>query len=123
VRLTDPLRSELSVQRRLEPDQVAELVTAYQQGTTVKELAARYRINRTTVLGHLRRQGVPKRHPEPVADVDADRAVRLYGAGASIGAVAQELRVAPTTVRRVLRKAGVEVRPRGRTRRLDQRSR
>ena len=123
MRLTDPLSTELSVQRRLEPDQAAELVTAYQQGITVRELAARYLINRTTVLGHLRRQGVPKRHPEPVADGDADRAVRLYSAGASIAAVAQELRVAPTTVRRVLRKAGVELRPRGRMKRLDRRSR
>jgi hypothetical protein len=78
VRLTDPLSTELSVQHRLEPDQAAELVTAYQQGITVRELAARYLINRTTVLGHLRRQGVPKRHLEPVADGDADRAVQRW---------------------------------------------
>jgi hypothetical protein len=99
VRLTDALRTELSVHRRLEPDQVAELVAAYEQGITLKEMAARYRINRTTVLGHLRRQGVPKRHPEPIANGDTDRAVRLYSAGASVAAERGKLPGASAAIR------------------------
>jgi DNA invertase Pin-like site-specific DNA recombinase len=102
------------VQNRLSPEQVAELALAYQAGTTVNALARTYRINRTTVLEHLRRQGVHRRRPRRLQPVDIDKAVRLYAAEASIDSVARELRVGPTTVRRVLKQAGVDLRRRGR---------
>lgn len=109
-------RSELrhQVQNRLSPEQVAELVLAYQAGTTVNELARAYGINRTTVLEHLRRQGIQRRRPRRLQQVDIDKAVKLYASGASVNSVAYELRVGPTTVRRVLRQARVELRRRGR---------
>jgi DNA invertase Pin-like site-specific DNA recombinase len=66
--------------------------------------------------GRLHRQGVPKRHPGPVSREDIDRAVQLYGAGESVESVALALRVANSTVRRVLGKAGVQMRPQGRRR-------
>ena len=102
------------VQHRLAPEQVTELVAAYQSGTTVNELARIYRINRTTVLEHLRRQGIQRRRPRRLQQADIDKAVKLYASGASVNSVAYELRVGPTTVRRALKQAGVELRPRGR---------
>jgi DNA-directed RNA polymerase specialized sigma24 family protein len=51
----------LPVQRRLGPDELSKLVAAYREGVPVEELAASFGVNRTTVLGHVRRQGVPKR--------------------------------------------------------------
>jgi hypothetical protein len=44
--------------RRLSEGDVAELVTRYQQGATVYDLAERFTIHRTTVSGHLHRRGV-----------------------------------------------------------------
>ncbi len=38
VHPTDPLVASLPVQRRLKPDEVAELVAAYRQGVPAKEL-------------------------------------------------------------------------------------
>jgi DNA invertase Pin-like site-specific DNA recombinase len=93
---------------------VTELVASYQAGTTVNALARTYRIDRTTVLEHLRRQGVQRRHPRRLQQADIDKAVKLYGEGASLDSVALELRIGATTVRRLLNKAGVEIRPRGR---------
>ena len=104
------------IQKRLDAGHVADLVTSYQAGTTVDDLAATYQINRTTVLAHLKRQGV-KRRRSRLQRVDIDKAVHLYAAGHSVDSVARELRVGSTTVRRVLKARGVELRRQGRKRR------
>jgi orotate phosphoribosyltransferase-like protein len=43
-----------------------------------------------------------------------EKAMRLYQAGQSVESVASELQVSASTVRRILNKAGVTMRPRGR---------
>jgi DNA invertase Pin-like site-specific DNA recombinase len=88
-------------------------VEAYLSGSTVKNLAATYGIHRTTVLDHLKRQGVPRRRSK-LNRVDIDKAVSLYAQGNSGEAIAAELRVAASTVRRELKRAGVTLRQRGR---------
>ena len=114
---TDPLVAILPVQRRLGPDQLSELVAAYREGVPVDELARSFGVNRTTVLGHVRRQGVPKRdRRRALLGDDLDRAVELYCEGRSADWVAEELRVAASTVRRALKDAGVTLRPAGRQR-------
>lgn len=113
---TDPVPAVLPVQRRLGPDEVTELVAAYRTGSTVKALAERYHVNRTTVMTHLRRQGVPKRVRRTLGPEDVERAVRLYEGGESIQSVARQLQLGSSTVGRVLNKAGVSMRPRGRRR-------
>jgi hypothetical protein len=106
------------VQRRLGPDELTELVAAYREGVPVEELAESFGVNRTTVLGHVRRQGVPKRNRRrALLGDDLDRAVKLYSEGRSADWVAGELRVAASTVRRALKDAGVSLGPGGRQRR------
>ena len=114
-----PTRSSppLPVQGRLGPDEVVELVAVYRQGIPVEDLAVSFRINRTTVLGHVRRHGVPKRDRRALRGDDVERAVELYAEGGSAEWVAEELQVAPSTVRRALKDAGVTLRPKGRPRR------
>jgi hypothetical protein len=46
------------VQRRLTPEQVEQLVTEYRAGSSVQELAAKWRLHRTTVSAQGRRAGV-----------------------------------------------------------------
>jgi hypothetical protein len=48
------------LQIRLLASEVADPVAAHERGATVINLAERYGIDRTTVLTHLRRQGVPR---------------------------------------------------------------
>ena len=102
------------VQKRLRPEQVSELTIAYQSGSTIMELAKAYGIHRWTVLEHLKRERVPRRHSK-LDQVDIDKAVRLYALGWSGEAVGLELRVGASTIRRELKKAGVSLRRRGRS--------
>jgi len=46
-------------QRRLVPEQVAELVVRYQDGGSIDGLARAFEINRTTVIRHLEVNGIP----------------------------------------------------------------
>jgi len=114
VHPTDPLVASLPVQRRLAPGEVAELVAAYRRGIPVEKLAASFRVNRTTVLGHVRRHGVPKRDRRALQGKEVDRAAQLYAGGQSADWVATQLGVAASTVRRALKDAGVLLRPGGR---------
>jgi len=59
-----PVVVSLAVQCRLGPGAVADLVAAYRGGVPVDKLARSFSINRTTVLGHVRRHGIPKRNPQ-----------------------------------------------------------
>jgi transposase-like protein len=93
---------------------MAELVAAYRRGVPVEDLAASFRVNRTTVLSHVRRHGVPKRDRRALQGDEVDRAAQLYLGGRSMDWVAAQLEVAASTVRRALKDAGVTLRPRGR---------
>ena len=119
VHPTDPLVAEFPVQRRLGADEVAELVAAYLMGIPVEDLAVSFRINRTTVLGHVRRHGIPKRDRRALQGDDIERAAKLYAEGRSAEWVAGELQVAASTVRRALKDAGIVLRPGGRQRRAE----
>lgn len=81
VHPTDPVVATLPVQRRRAPGEVTQLAAAYRRGVPVEELAASFRINRTTVLGHCRRHGVPKRDRQALRQNDVYRAVKLYVEG------------------------------------------
>ena len=87
-------------------------MAAFQAGEFVDVLAARYGIHRWTVLNHLKQHNV-KRRRSRLSAVDIDKVVRLYGEGWTLEALAQELRVGASTVRRALVRSGVELRSRG----------
>jgi len=55
---TDPRRRR-QCQRRLTTDESAESADQYRSGPTVRQLAVEWGIHRTTVLSHLRANGVP----------------------------------------------------------------
>ena len=101
-------------QNRLTSEQIAGLVTAYQVGSTVLELAESFSIHRTTVLRHLKYQQVPRRRFR-LNQIDIEKAVHLYTLGKSCETIAFELRVGASTIRRDLKKAGVELRRQGRS--------
>jgi hypothetical protein len=48
-------------QRRLAADDIEELIAKYRSGVPVRTLAAAIRVNRTTVLDHLDRNGMARR--------------------------------------------------------------
>jgi hypothetical protein len=96
-------------QRRLGEAEVVELIVAYGQQKSIKELAAKYRIHRVTVTSLLRRSGVELRQVG-LTDVQAAEACRLYPEGWSLGRLAKRYDVNDMTVRRYLLLAEVVMR-------------
>jgi AraC-like DNA-binding protein len=100
-------------QRRLSPTAVDALISAYQAGATISQLAVEFGAHRTTVAGHLDRHGVA-RHSELRAwdDEILRHAAELYATGWSLADVADQFGVDAQTVANRFRRAGVVVRPR-----------
>ena len=106
-------RRTVQRQRRLTPAEVVCLAQEYAAGATVKRLADRYGVHRTTVLVHLERQGVSRRRcVRRMSGDDVDEAARLYQLGYSLKRTAERFSVDAETLRREFMKAGVSVRPR-----------
>jgi DNA-binding transcriptional ArsR family regulator len=102
-------RKLTQVARQLRPGEIEELVTRYKSGSTVYQLAAHFRISRSIVSQHLKREDVPRRH-RPMSEAQAKMAVDLYSNGMSSIEVGAQLGRDPWAVRRVLQKAGVRMR-------------
>lgn len=104
-----PPSSRKQHQRRLDADQIAELVAEYQAGLLAKELATRWGINRHTVMKHLRASGVELRR-QGIAEADIPEVVRLYESGLSLARIGERYGCEHSTVRNVLLKMGVKMR-------------
>lgn len=85
----------------------------YRQGSTVKQLAARFEVHVHTVSKHLKARGIPRRGGRPsFTDADLPHLIAQYQAGDSCATIANRYSVDPATVMRWLRRAGVKMRPR-----------
>lgn len=98
-------------QVRLSRDPVAQLITSYQAGSTLEEVAAEFGVYVRTAAAHLERQGVPQRRHRLTPDQVAE-AVGLYEAGWSTIQIGQHFGVYPESIRYRLMRAGVHMRPR-----------
>ncbi|MBW4061129.1 helix-turn-helix domain-containing protein [Candidatus Saccharibacteria bacterium] len=96
-------------QRRLDDSQSSQLITAYLQGMSVKELAHRFGVHRHTVTAVLTRYNVEIRQPGLRPD-DVEAAAQLYRDGWSLVRLGKKFSVDGTTVGRALKAAGVEMR-------------
>jgi transposase-like protein len=110
---SQPARTTLLPCLAPDPATRDDLVEAYQAGATISQLAVEFGIHRTTVAGHLDRQGVP-RHCEQTAwdDEIVKHAAELYATGLSLADVAGQFGIDAQTVSNRFRRAGVAVRPR-----------
>lgn len=96
-------------QRRLTPEQTQQLAAEYEGGASMKELAVRWGLHRTTVAAQLRQAGVQLRR-QGIPDDHLDEAVRRYGDGWSCQRLAQRYGCDAETVRQALTRAGVRLR-------------
>jgi hypothetical protein len=103
--------------RKLTRNQIDELTSLYQSGSSTYSLAKVYRIRRDQVSILLKRAGVEVR-PGQVAKLsekDKDRAAELYLSGLSLQKVGMQLGVTDNTVTKALEERGVKRRdPQGR---------
>ena len=100
-------------QRRLSPADIDDLISAYQAGATISQLAVEFGIHRTTVAGHLDRHGVARHNEQRVWDDQILRqAAELYATGLSLADVADQFGIDAQTVANRFRRAGLPVRSR-----------
>ena len=99
------------VQRRLRGIELDQLVSGYQSGATVYELAEQFGVHRTTVSASLKRKGVVLKD-QPLSPNQVADAIQFYHEGLSLLRVGEEVGCHAETVRQALMKAGVEIRPR-----------
>lgn len=114
-----PVARDLSVRhsraRRLEPAEVDELLTRYLDGEPVSELTQEFGMHRSTLHEHRAGRGLPSRDPHrALDDKQITHAAWLYRTGLSTLAIARDYGVHPATVARALKRAGIELRPKGR---------
>jgi transposase-like protein len=89
------------------------LIKAYEDGSSVRDLATQYEIHRSTVVAHLERHGISRRpNVRKLSDEQIEEAAQLYESGLSLEKVGALLDVNATTMRDWLNKAGVTIRPR-----------
>jgi hypothetical protein len=98
-------------QTRLSSEQVDELVVAYERGSTLDQLAAKYVVDAGTAAKHLERRGVSRRGRKLTDQQIAD-AAELYEAGWSLSQIGERYGVYGQSVGYRLRKAGMQLRPR-----------
>ena len=104
-------RKPKQAQGRLDPDEVAALGAAYQAGSTLDEVAAKFGVYVRTAAAHLEREGIAQRRHRLTAEQVAE-AVRLYEAGWSTVRLVKHFDVYPESIRYRLMRAGVQMRPR-----------
>lgn len=90
---------------RLDDELLQQLLTEYQAGCTGRELAERYGLARTTVIGLLREHGVAVRYPRVTPGETAEM-VRLYRAGVRQVDIAARFGRDPGNIWHVLKRAG-----------------
>jgi Helix-turn-helix domain len=107
-RLSNPAR------RRLTGSEIDDLVARYEAGSTIEMLASALVIHRTTVMAHLERRSVSRRSPRKLTDDLVAEAAHRYASGETLAEIAGIFDVAPSTLTRELRLAGIPIRPRSR---------
>jgi hypothetical protein len=109
-RLSNPARR--TVRRRLGEPEIEVLVSEYDAGRSLREIAALFAVNHRTVASHLRLVGRPLRvNQRKMSDQQVAEAIRRYKDADAVVSIAMTFGVHPATVRRELRRAGVHGRP------------
>ena len=102
--------------RRLSDDQAAQLAADREAGTEIKDLAKRYNIDRSTVINHLHRAGVPSRRRQgrTLSPDQLQAAGELYASGLNLIEVGGRFDVDRRYLGKALPAAGFQLRPPGR---------
>lgn len=93
------------IQNRLTQGVVDAIVSDYEDGLSVNDVADKYDIHRTTVMNHLKRRKVKtRRSVRKLTDRQVKEAISAHKLGEPIAVLAEGLGVDPETLRRAVRK-------------------
>ena len=93
-------------QRHLTHDEQSDLITKYQAGSDMRQLAKEFGLHRRTVRAVLDRHGIERRQHILTA-TQIDEAIRLYQRGASLAEVGCRFGVEHSTIRKHLISRGI----------------
>lgn len=100
-----------NIKKRLGPEALTQLEADYQAGHTTRQLAAKYKIGKTTIQAYLRQAGIVLRRQALTPD-QLNEALELYETGLSFDTIGATLGVAGCTVYRAFETAGLPIRRR-----------
>lgn len=99
-----------SLNRRLAPEMVEELVTAFESGAEIPMLAHRYGVSKRALRHLLSGQGLQMRK-QPLSEGEVELAINLYAEGLSLREIGAQIGRGKTSVRDALIQHGVVLRP------------
>ena len=94
-------------QRHLTDAEQSDLITKYQAGSDMRQLAKEFGVHRRTVRAILDRHGIERRQRVLTA-TQIDEAIRLYQHGQSLAEVGRRFGVEHSTIRKHLIARGIE---------------
>jgi transposase-like protein len=98
--------------RKLTPEEIAEVAARYQAGASIRSLGKEFGMHEQTVRAHLRRRGVTLRLQRPLTDSQEDEVARLYvEESLTIAELVMRFNVGKTGIRNALVRKGVVRRP------------
>lgn len=95
---------------RISAREKQRIVHAYHAGVSMKELARRYSIHRTSIRDVLEEGSVVLRKQRKISPAQVDIAVSLYKQGMSLARIGERLDFNAQTISMHLRRAGVTIR-------------
>ena len=98
LNVVDPGRYHIN--RKLNPDDLAELVALYEDGASMLELSRKFETHRHTVVAHLRRAGVDVRPQKKMNPRLVTKAKQLYDDGNSLAEVGKRFTTTATHSRK-----------------------
>ena len=88
------------------------MLAAYLAGDRVLDIAATFRVSRTTVMDHVARGGLSRRSELGWSEAELQSAADVYADGQSLTEVGRRFGVDASTVANRFRRAGLPIRPR-----------
>lgn len=105
-------RQVKQIQRLLSEEEVAQIIIAYQGGTSANELAREYGCNRKAICSHLKKHGIVVTRKRIRSQEEVQHIIKLYEEGSIIEDIAMRHNVSQATISRLLHENGVRVRNR-----------
>ncbi|WP_433657885.1 helix-turn-helix domain-containing protein [Nocardia sp. CA-128927] len=95
------------LERRITDTDRAEIIDAYDTGSSAKQLAAQWQLAKASILTILRAAGANIRKQRRLTDEEIDHAITRYQHGESLQRIGDHLGVAHTTIRTALERRGI----------------
>lgn len=109
--ITMPAPVRRQQQRRLTVAECQHAIESYLAGSSMKQLAAEFKVHRVTIAALLRKHNVPPRR-QGISSGEIETAAGYYRDGWSLTRIANHYGCSATTARAALMKNGVEIRAR-----------